>query len=85
MAAVAPQSSHFLSLPVKWILSHILKTNLQQSVTHQRGNGKQTPLLMEGIVEAGDCGMLGGHNGPDNQPAECPSFFPAGGVGETER
>lgn len=25
--------------------------------------------------------MLGEHNGPDNQPAECPSCFPAGGVG----
>ena len=25
--------------------------------------------------------MLGGHNGPDNQPDECPSFLPAGGVG----
>lgn len=58
MAAVSPQEKkkekklpHAFLLPVKWILSHILKPNLQQSVTHQRGNGKQTPLLMEGIVE----------------------------------
>lgn len=86
MAAVAPRkSSHFLPLAVKWILSHILKTNLQQSVTHQRRSGKQTLLLMDGIVQAGDCEMLGGYNGPDNQPAECPSFFSLQGLlGETE-
>ena len=62
MVAVAPhkkKSSHFLSLPVKWILSHILKANLQQSVTHQRGSGKQTLLLMAGIVEAGTAGCWG--------------------------
>lgn len=49
-------------------------------MTHQRGSGKQTPLLLVTIVVAGTVGMLGGHNGPDNQPAECPSLFPAGGV-----
>ncbi len=71
-----------ISLPaVKGILSHILKTNLQQSMTHQRGKWKANPLVNGGNCGSRDCGMLGGHNGPDNQPAECPSFFPAGGVG----
>lgn len=45
--------------PVKWILSHILETNLQQSMTHQRQSGKQTPLLMLAIVEAGTVGCWG--------------------------
>ena len=53
------KSPHFLSQPVKWILSHILKTNLQPSVTHQRGSGKQTPLLMVGTVEEATVGCLG--------------------------
>lgn len=37
-------------------------------------------------MEAGTVGCWGGHNGPDNQPAECLSFFPQQGVSvETER
>lgn len=57
------KSPHFLSRPVKWILSHILKTNLQPSVTHQMGSGKQTPLLMVGSVEAVTVGCWGGGDG----------------------
>lgn len=36
-------------------------------------------MLMEGILEAGTLGMLQGHNGPDNQTAEC-LFFSLQGV-----
>lgn len=41
-----------LTCSVKWILSHTLRTHLQQSVTHQRGGWKAKPL-MEGNVEVG--------------------------------
>lgn len=38
------------------------------------------PLVNSRNSGSRDCGMLGGHNSPDNQPAQCPSLFPAGGV-----
>lgn len=70
----------FFSLQVKWILSHIKNTSAEGCDT-SKGKWEANPLVNGGKRGSRDCGMLEGHNGPDNQPTECPSFFPAGGVG----
>lgn len=61
-------------------VTHIKNKSAAECDT-SKGKWEANPLVNGGNCGSGDCGMLGGHNGPDNQPAECPSFFPAGDVG----
>ena len=66
-------------------VTHIKNKSAAECDT-SKGKWKANPLVNGGNCGSEDCGLLGGHNGPDNQPAERPSLFSLQGVSvETER